>query len=119
MASTAGERAAGASSIPGNRNSRLSPGFVPNKFSYLSRVEPQREYDVLVVYGAMDRPVISRRTRCDLSIVVGLFVYAWCECGVRVSGLCEQILQLYPDERCQKNLFFPHQFHSVFPHIPV
>ena len=29
-------------------------------------------------------PVISRRTRFDLSVVVGLFVYVWCECGVRV-----------------------------------
>jgi hypothetical protein len=66
------------------RVSRLSPGFAPNKFSYLSRVEPQREYDVPVVYGAMDGPVISRRTQCDLSIIVGLFVYAWCACGVRV-----------------------------------
>jgi hypothetical protein len=56
MAITAAERAAGASSIPGNRNSRLSPGFASNKFSYLSRVEPQREYDVPVVYGSMDGP---------------------------------------------------------------
>jgi hypothetical protein len=51
MASTAG-----ASLIRGNRNSRLSPGFALNKFSYLSRVTPQREYDMPIVYEVMDGP---------------------------------------------------------------
>jgi hypothetical protein len=95
MASTAGERAAGASSIHVNRNSRLSPGFAPNKFSYLSRVEPQWEYDVLVVYGAVDGPVISWSTWYDLSIVVGLFVYAWCKCGV-----CRVCVKTYISRYC-------------------
>jgi hypothetical protein len=53
-------------------------------------------------------PVISRRTRfTDLSVVVCLFVHV---CGVSevcVSrlGVCmyEPMLQLYPDERLQKN----------------
>jgi hypothetical protein len=56
VASTAGACAAGASSIRRNRNLRLSPGFAPNNFCCLSRVEPQREYVVPVVYGAMDGP---------------------------------------------------------------
>jgi len=31
--------------------------------------------------------VISQRTRSsDLGVVVGLFVYSWCECGVHVWG---------------------------------
>ena len=47
-------------------------------------------------------PVISRRTRSSyLCVVVGLIVHVWCECGVRVC-VYEQMLQLYPDERCQK-----------------
>ena len=38
------------------RISGLSPGFAPNKFHWLSRVEPQRECDAPVAYGAIVGP---------------------------------------------------------------
>jgi hypothetical protein len=56
MASTVSEHAAGASSIRRNRNLHLSLGFIPNNFYCFSRVKPQREYDVSIVYGGIDRP---------------------------------------------------------------
>ena len=87
----------------------FSPGTVfPNNFYSLSRVEPQRDCDAPVTYGALEVSVISRRTRSSyLCVVVGLIVHVWCECDVhvcRVVRACvyEKILQLYSDERRQK-----------------
>jgi len=41
-----------------------------------------------VAYGALDGPgdFTKDAMRFVLSVVVGLFVYVWCECGVRVQG---------------------------------
>jgi hypothetical protein len=84
VASNAGERAAGASLIPRNRNLRLSPGLAPNNFCYLSRVELQREYDVSVVYGAMDGPDdLTKDTMwfvCSCRFVRVRVVWVWCAC---------------------------------------
>ena len=44
-----------------------------------------REYNASVVYGAMDGPGdLTKARSSDLSVVVGLSMYTWCECGVRV-----------------------------------
>ena len=45
----------------------------------LSRVEPQRDCDTSVAYGALEVLVISRRTRSSyLCVVIGLVVHIWC-----------------------------------------
>ena len=58
----------------------FSPGTVfPNNFYSLSRVEPQRDCDAPVTYGALEVSVISRRTQSSyLCVVVGLVVHVWC-----------------------------------------
>ena len=115
MASTAGGLATTASSNPGIRSRVFHRGLSPNKIP------------LPLIRGAIKRMrcapsptvswldlVISQRTRSgDLDVVVGLFVYAWCECGVRVRDWCvsvhEQMLQLYLDERCKKRNILHHK----------
>jgi len=63
------------------------------------------------------RALLERMRYNDLSIVVGLFVYVWCEYGVRVWSWCEsvyeQMLQLYLDKRCKKK---PKTFKAYMAH---
>ena len=85
-------------------------------------MEPQRDCDAPVAYGALEVSVISRRTRSlYLCVVVGLVVLVWCVCGVCVcrvvracvyEGACmyEQMLQLYPDERHKKKIVLHHYY---------
>ena len=50
-----------------------------NNFYGLSHVEPQRDCDASIAYGALEVSVISRRTRSSyLCVVVGLVVHVWC-----------------------------------------
>jgi len=45
----------------------------------------QWEYNMPVVYGAIDGSGDFSKDRIfGLSIVVGLFIFAWSECGARV-----------------------------------
>jgi hypothetical protein len=89
---------------PGSKLVFLTGNSVFQIICRLSRVEPQRDYNVPVIYGvlydsgdlykdAVFGSVCSCRTVCTRLVCVnGVCVYVY-----------EQILQLYPDEGCQKN----------------
>jgi len=77
---------AGRSSSPrGCEFSVSHRGSPPIIFCCLSRGATKGMRRASSSTGSWLDPVISQRTQfSDLSIVVGLFVYAWYECGVRV-----------------------------------
>jgi len=70
---------------PWLRISGLSLGFAPNNIMLPLAWSHKGMRRASSSTGSWLDPVISQRTRSsDLSIVIGLFMYAWCECGVRV-----------------------------------